>query len=90
MDNIDISKIKPIKSIQKKQKQVVVMYSLSGEPLKIFKNAQEAGRYLLENGKAPNHRNKTRQGNNIHQCCRLKSKTAYGYQWRYAKDVLNG
>lgn len=85
---IDISKIKPIKSLAKKPKEEIVMFSLKGEPMHIFPTAQIAGRYLYDNHLTNSKKGSVVSGSSIISACKLKIKTAYGYQWRFAKDVL--
>jgi len=60
------------------REKIVLQYDLQGNFIKEWKNAQEACNKLKLNSKS-----------NILFCCRNKSKQAYGYKWKYKKNVGN-
>ena len=65
-----------------KRKRVAMVSKESGEILRVFNNAVEAGEYVKELGlctrKDPN--------NSITSVCKGHDKSVYGYIWRYLED----
>ncbi len=53
----------------------VLMFSKSGDFIKKFHSASEAGRQL------------NKQKGNIINCCNNKIKSAYGYKWKYEENL---
>ncbi len=73
---INIKPIAPIKT--RNYDSSVVQFSLDGQPIKAFETIQLAAEYLGKNRK---------DTSNIRQCADGKLKTAYGFQWRWLKEV---
>ena len=65
----------PIKNNRDKTKKPILQYSLDGELLKEWNSAKEATEYLG-----------VREGN-LSKNLKNKAKTAYGYIWKYKKDI---
>lgn len=58
----------------------IVQYSLEGRELNRFESMRQAERYL----------NIFKKSGNIRLCCLGKTKKAYGFIWKYEKDINNG
>lgn len=56
-------------------KKPIQQYSLEGELIQEFNSATEAGKYL------------NKSGNSIADCASGRQKTAYGFKWKYKKNL---
>ena len=84
----DVKNIKPIEIQKRVWDRKVVMFEPSGKPLKIFDNMMDAAEATTEtyNGKKLYSDIFSRKSN-IAVCCNLKSKQAYGFQWRFLDET---
>lgn len=71
--------------IGKKNSKKVIQYDFQGNKIAEFSSVTNAERFITNKPNA--HWKELR--NNIDACCRLKQKSAYGYIWKYERDLLD-
>ena len=74
MSNKEKEKRKETKGINNKRNKVIYQYDLEGNFIQEFYSLENAKDFLM-----------IKNTSHISQCCCMKRKKAYGYQWRYKK-----